>query len=82
MVAEHASTKDALQYFECLPGPPMRGLASLSAWLLDMTMNQHAADAYPVFRIDHPDLKGLLALQIHAGPPMRVEFKDIYLKNL
>jgi hypothetical protein len=27
-------------------------------------------------------LEGLLALQIHAGPPMRVEFKDIYLKNL
>jgi hypothetical protein len=26
--------------------------------------------------------EGLLALQIHAGPPMRVEFKDIYLKNL
>ncbi len=27
-------------------------------------------------------LNGLLALQIHAGPPMRVEFKDIFLKNL
>jgi hypothetical protein len=27
-------------------------------------------------------LEGLFALQIHAGPPMRVEFKDIYLKNL
>lgn len=30
----------------------------------------------------HSSLEGLLALQIHAGPPMRVEFKDIYLKNL
>jgi hypothetical protein len=27
-------------------------------------------------------LEGLLALQIHAGPPMVVEFKDILLKNL
>lgn len=27
-------------------------------------------------------LEGILALQIHAGPPMIVEFKDILLKNL
>ena len=27
-------------------------------------------------------LKGILALQIHAGPPMTVEFKDIKLKTL
>jgi hypothetical protein len=27
-------------------------------------------------------LEGILALQIHAGPPMLVEFKDILLKNL
>ncbi|RYD70583.1 MAG: DUF1080 domain-containing protein, partial [Verrucomicrobiaceae bacterium] len=26
--------------------------------------------------------KGVLALQIHAGPPMLVEFKDIFLKTL
>ena len=26
--------------------------------------------------------EGILALQIHAGPPMLVEFKDIYVKNL
>jgi len=26
--------------------------------------------------------EGLLALQIHAGPPMVVEFKDIYVKHL
>src|SRR5688572_11708704 len=37
-------------------------LLSATAWLMDMTMNPNAADAYPVFRIDHPDLKGLLAL--------------------
>jgi hypothetical protein len=27
-------------------------------------------------------LEGILALQIHVGPPMLVEFKDIFLKNL
>ena len=26
-------------------------------------------------------MKGLLALQLHAGPPMLVQFKDIYLKQ-
>lgn len=26
--------------------------------------------------------KGLIGLQIHVGPPMKVEYKDMYLKNL
>ena len=30
----------------------------------------------------HRALEGIVALQIHAGPPMVVEFKDILLKNL
>jgi hypothetical protein len=30
----------------------------------------------------HRALEGLLALQIHAGPPMLVEFRDILIKNL
>jgi type 1 glutamine amidotransferase len=28
------------------------------------------------------DLSGVLALQLHAGPPLTVQFKDIYLKRL
>ncbi|HPO14543.1 MAG TPA: DUF1080 domain-containing protein [Candidatus Hydrogenedentes bacterium] len=28
------------------------------------------------------DLKGILALQLHSGPPMRIQFKDIRLKRL
>ena len=36
--------------------------------------------------IDHDkknqDLSGVLALQLHAGPPMKVQFKDIELKRL
>lgn len=27
-------------------------------------------------------LKGLIGFQIHTGPPMKIEFKDIYLKKL
>jgi len=27
-------------------------------------------------------MEGILALQVHAGPPMKVQFKDIYLKEL
>jgi hypothetical protein len=27
-------------------------------------------------------LKGLLGFQIHVGPPMKIEFRNIYLKNL
>ncbi|QDU95314.1 3-keto-disaccharide hydrolase [Lignipirellula cremea] len=36
--------------------------------------------------VDHQEdkrkLDGILALQLHAGPPMRVQFKDIQLKKL
>jgi hypothetical protein len=27
-------------------------------------------------------MKGLLGVQLHVGPPMRIEFRNIYLKNL
>jgi hypothetical protein len=27
-------------------------------------------------------LKGLLGFQIHVGPPMKIEFRNIYLKSL
>jgi hypothetical protein len=31
---------------------------------------------------EHVDLKGILALQLRSGPPMKVQFKDIRLKRL
>ena len=31
---------------------------------------------------DKRRMKGVLALQLHAGPPMLVQFKDIQLKTL
>src|SRR5437763_8461768 len=43
-------------------------IISATAWLAEMTMNPAVADARPVFRIDHPDLKGLLALPMNADP--------------
>jgi hypothetical protein len=27
-------------------------------------------------------MKGLIGLQMHVGPPMKIEFKNIYLKTL
>ncbi len=39
---------------------------------VDLTDNQETKRA----------LEGILALQLHAGPPMIVQFKDIYLKEL
>ena len=30
---------------------------------------------------DHADLSGVLGLQLHTGPPMKIEFKDIRLKQ-
>lgn len=46
-----------------------------SEWLMDMTMKQAAADTYPVFRIDHPDLKGLLALPMEADETKQTDGK-------
>ena len=31
---------------------------------------------------EHFKKKGLLGLQLHVGPPMKIEFKDILLKRL
>jgi hypothetical protein len=41
-------------------------MLSATEWLMEMTMNPAVADTRPVFRIDHPDLKGLLALPMEA----------------
>lgn len=48
---------------------------------------QHWLNGFPTIDFTDHDparraLAGVLALQIHAGPPMIVEFKDIVLKNL
>lgn len=47
----------------------------------------HYLNGYPMIEMIDNDpkgraMEGILALQIHAGPPMVVEFKDIRLKHL
>ncbi len=48
---------------------------------------EHYVNGVQVVEVNDHDpkgrrLEGILALQIHVGPPMLVEFKDILLKNL
>ena len=43
-------------------------IISATEWLMEVWMNPPAADGRPVFRIDHPELKGLLGLPLEAGP--------------
>jgi ABC-type transport system involved in cytochrome c biogenesis permease subunit len=42
-------------------------IVSATDWLLEVLMNPTVADTRPVFRIDHPDLKGLLGLPLDKG---------------
>jgi ABC-type transport system involved in cytochrome c biogenesis permease subunit len=37
-------------------------IISATEWAMAMMMNPHQADQWPVFRLDHPELKSLLAL--------------------
>ncbi len=49
---------------------------SSSAWLIEMMMKPREADTRPVFRIDHPQLKGLLGLPIEANPEQQSDGKN------
>jgi len=42
-------------------------IVSATEWLMEVMMNATTADTRPVFRIDHPDLKGLLGLPSEPG---------------
>ena len=42
-------------------------IVSATEWLMEVIMNPVVADTRPVFRIDHPDLKGLLNLPMEKG---------------
>ena len=48
-------------------------IISATEWLMTMLMTPDAANEWPVFRIDHPDLKGLLAL---PGEPDKDKHAD------
>lgn len=49
---------------------------SASAWLLEMFFAPDQADTRPVFRIDHPDLKGMLGLPLEADPQKHTDGKS------
>ncbi|EDY20915.1 cytochrome c assembly protein [Chthoniobacter flavus Ellin428] len=42
-------------------------IVSATEWLMEVLMNPASADTRPIFRIDHPDVKGLLGLPREAG---------------
>jgi ABC-type transport system involved in cytochrome c biogenesis permease subunit len=42
-------------------------IVSATEWFMEVLMNPSAGDTRPVFRIDNPDLKGLLGLPMEAG---------------
>jgi len=48
---------------------------SADEWLMEMTMNPQVADTRPVFRIDHPELKGLLGLPLDADAAAQTDGK-------
>jgi ABC-type transport system involved in cytochrome c biogenesis permease subunit len=45
-------------------------------WLMEMFMNPDLANTRPVFRIDHPQLKGLLGLPMDADPEKKSDGKN------
>ena len=50
-------------------------ILSGTEWLLAMMITPAIADAWPVIRIDHPDLKGLLALPMDADREKQTDGK-------
>ena len=42
-------------------------IVSATEWFMEVTMNPEVGDTRPVFRIDNPDLKGLLGLPMDKG---------------
>src|SRR5439155_16157831 len=49
--------------------------------------HQHWIDGHQTVDVIDPDekgrkLEGVLAVQVHVGPPMKIQYKDFYLKKL
>ena len=42
-------------------------IVSAAEWLLEVMANPSIGDTRPVFRIDHPDVKGLMGLAMEKG---------------
>jgi len=49
---------------------------------ITVKLNGHRTSEVIDLQVAERELSGLLALQLHSGPPMKVQFKDIVLKPL
>jgi len=45
-------------------------------------MNGHVTQIFIDDDQTNRSMKGLIGLQIHVGPPMKVQFRNLYIKNL
>ena len=73
-------------------GEALRGIIKINDWnqlhiiargnTLIHLLNGHVTAVFVDDDQTNRAMKGLLGVQLHTGPPMRVEFRNIYLKNL
>lgn len=73
-------------------GEALRGIIKVNDWnqlhiiargtTLMHLLNGHVTAVFVDDDQANRSMKGLLGVQIHTGPPMKIEFRNIYLKNL
>jgi len=73
-------------------GEALRGIIKVNDWnqlhiiargnTLIHLLNGHVTAVFVDDDQTNRSMKGLLGVQLHVGPPMKVEFRNIYLKNL
>jgi len=73
-------------------GEDLRGVVNVNGWntvhiiargnVLLQIMNGQLMSALVDDDTKNRAMKGLLGLQLHVGPPMKIEFKNIYIKKL
>jgi hypothetical protein len=72
-------------------GDELKGYIKINGWnqfhviargnLVTHVLNGHVTAAMIDDDVEKRSLEGLIGLQLHVGPPMKVEFKNIYLKK-
>jgi hypothetical protein len=73
-------------------GETLRGIIKVNDWnqfhviargnTLIHLLNGHVTAIFVDDDQTNRSMKGLIGVQLHTGPPMRVEFRNVYLKNL
>jgi len=72
-------------------GDELKGYININGWnqfhviargnLLTHVLNGHVTAVMIDEDVEKRSMEGLLGLQIHVGPPMKVEFRNLYLKK-